>query len=64
MSEVWVEAARFRVLYYGHMSKLRCFKCNQLGHASLNCKVKRTPDSKSNAPKGNGKNSQKGGLFW
>ena len=43
------------------MSKLRCFKCNQLGHASLNCKVKRTPDGKSNAPKENGKNSQKGG---
>ena len=43
------------------MSKLRCFKCNQLGHASLNCKVKRTPDGKSNAPKGSGKNSQKGG---
>ncbi len=45
------------------MSRLRCFRCNQLGHASLNCKVKKTPDGKSNAPKGSGKNSQKGGSF-
>ena len=27
----------------------------------MNCKVKRTPDGKSNAPKGSGKNFQKGG---
>ena len=37
------------------MSKLRCFKCSQLGHASL--KVKKTTDGKSNASKGSGKNS-------
>ena len=43
------------------MSKLRCFKCNQLGHASLNCKFKKTPDGKFNASKGSGKSPQKGG---
>ena len=25
------------------MSRLRCFKCNQPGHASFNCKVKKAP---------------------
>ena len=30
-------------------------------HSSLNCKVKKTPDGKSNAPKGSGKNFQEGG---
>ncbi len=43
------------------MSRLRCFKCNQLGHASLNCKVKKAPDGKSNTSKGSGKSPQKGG---
>ena len=38
-----------------NLEKLKCFKCGQLGHASLNCRVKKSPDGKPFPSKGSGK---------
>ena len=64
MFEVRVETSRFIILYSTNLDKLKCFKCGQLGcfgHASLNCRVKKSPDGKPFDPsKGSGKSPQKG----
>ena len=55
---VWSAIRNVTIHHLVH--KLKCFKCGQLGHASLNCRVKKSPNGKLFPSKGVEKSPQKG----